>query len=66
MRAKLLSYDTEKHVLVIDMHHIISDQSSIAILMDEIKALYAGEDLAQLSIHYKDFAVWQNEYFKTD
>src|SRR5699024_2715062 len=48
IRAKLMPYGTGKSVLVIDMHHIISDQSSIAILMNEIKTLYAGGDLSPL------------------
>src|SRR5699024_2803682 len=66
IRVKLMSYGPEKHVLAIDMHHIISDQSSIAILMDEIKTLYNDEALTTLTIQYKDFADWQNRYFETD
>ncbi|MCK4258170.1 MAG: amino acid adenylation domain-containing protein [Halanaerobiales bacterium] len=60
-RVKLISLSKEKHVLLIDMHHIISDQSSIAILLEEIKDLYAEKTLSPLLIQYKDFAAWQNE-----
>ncbi|MCR8844313.1 amino acid adenylation domain-containing protein [Paenibacillus sp. SC116] len=63
MRVKLTSLSEEKHVLFIDMHHIITDQSSIAILLKEIAALYSGQALPELSIQYKDFAVWQNQSF---
>lgn len=65
LRIKLISLAEEKHVLLIDMHHIISDQSSIAILLEEIKALYSGKTLAPLQVQYKDFAAWQNELFKS-
>lgn len=65
LRVRLASIREEKHVLLIDMHHIISDQYSIAILIEEIRALYAGETLPSLTLQYKDFAAWQNEWFKS-
>ncbi|MCL6592077.1 MAG: amino acid adenylation domain-containing protein, partial [Firmicutes bacterium] len=64
-RVKLISLSEEKHLLFIDMHHIISDQSSIAILLREFSALYSGQRLAPLPVQYKDFAAWQNELFKS-
>ncbi|MHB8063734.1 MAG: amino acid adenylation domain-containing protein [Ruminiclostridium sp.] len=64
-RVKLISINEEKHVLFIDMHHIISDQSSIAVLLNEFTELYKGKDLPPLSIQYKDFAAWQNELFRS-
>ncbi len=66
IRVKVLSLSDEKHVLFIDMHHIISDQSSIAILLKEIKDLYAGKELEPLNVQYKDFAAWQNEVFASE
>ena len=65
LRVKLWRIDEEKHVLLIDMHHIISDQSSIAILLEEFKALYSGQELPPVTIHYRDFAAWQNQLFKS-
>ena len=56
----------EKHVLLFDMHHIISDGTSMGILVKEFTALYNGEELPELRIQYKDFSAWQNELFKTD
>ncbi len=49
----------DRHLLLFDMHHIISDGVSMNILMDEFARLYAGEALAPLRIQYKDYAVWQ-------
>lgn len=50
--------DTEKY-LMIDMPHIISDGISLQVLADDFFALYQGEKLATLRLHYKDFAEWQ-------
>ncbi|OPY27897.1 MAG: Acetyl-coenzyme A synthetase [Methanobacterium sp. PtaU1.Bin242] len=43
------------------MHHIISDGTSINILMQEIISLYEGKSLPTLKIQYKDYAVWQKK-----
>jgi hypothetical protein len=50
----------DRHFLMVDMHHIITDGTSIAILIREFIALYPGETLPDLRIHYKDFSEWQN------
>ncbi|NIM15222.1 MAG: hypothetical protein GTO45_24935, partial [Candidatus Aminicenantes bacterium] len=47
-------------LLLIDMHHIITDGTSQEILAKEFKALYKGEELQPLKLQYKDFAEWQN------
>ncbi len=54
------------HVLVYDMHHIISDGTSLGILIREFIQLYNGNQLPELRIQYKDFAVWQNTLFASD
>lgn len=61
LRVKCLSINSDEHILLIDMPHIISDQSSIAILLEEFITLYKGEKLPPLAIQYKDFAHWQNQ-----
>jgi acyl carrier protein len=48
-------------LLLYDVHHIIADGTSVALLMEEFTRLYAGETLAPLAVQYKDFAVWQNQ-----
>ncbi|MEE4001910.1 amino acid adenylation domain-containing protein, partial [Tenacibaculum sp. FZY0031] len=47
------------HLLLIDMHHIISDGVSHSILLEEFARLYEGEALPEVSLHYKDYAEWQ-------
>ncbi len=56
----------DKHLILFDMHHIISDGTSLNILIREIGNLYAGIKLPELRIQYKDFSAWQNDLFKTE
>ena len=72
LRTKLLKLDDLDHVLILSIHHIISDGWSIAILIREIAALYSslvsGHDspLAPLDIQYADFAAWQRDWLDGD
>ncbi|MCP4149015.1 MAG: amino acid adenylation domain-containing protein, partial [bacterium] len=47
------------HILVLDMHHIISDGISIEILVREFMELYAGKEMQPLPLQYKDYSQWQ-------
>ncbi|MCU0289761.1 MAG: condensation domain-containing protein, partial [Acidobacteria bacterium] len=60
LRVGLLKEKGDRHFLLVDMHHIISDGTSQNIMVKEFLALYREEDLAGLKIQYKDFARWQN------
>ncbi|MCP4155817.1 MAG: AMP-binding protein, partial [bacterium] len=60
MRAEILQLEEEKHILLVDMHHIISDGISTALLRKDFLALYEGKELPPLRIQYKDYAQWQN------
>ncbi|MCK4258506.1 MAG: non-ribosomal peptide synthase/polyketide synthase [Halanaerobiales bacterium] len=57
--------DAERYVLMYDIHHIISDGISMNILVSDFINLYQGNELPKMRIQYKDFAVWQNELFKS-
>ncbi|WP_413004018.1 amino acid adenylation domain-containing protein [Paenibacillus sp. 1P03SA] len=59
LRAGLIELEPELHLLLFDMHHMVSDGVSMSILVDEFSRLYAGETLPPLRIQYKDYAVWQ-------
>ncbi|WP_412055576.1 surfactin non-ribosomal peptide synthetase SrfAB, partial [Bacillus inaquosorum] len=61
IRAALLRIEAKKHLLLLDMHHIIADGVSRGIFVKELALLYKGEQLPEPALHYKDFAVWQNE-----
>jgi amino acid adenylation domain-containing protein len=66
-RASLLRTGDDAHVLLITMHHIVSDGLSGAIVIRELATLYgqtaAGERLPDLPIQYADFAAWQRSQF---
>lgn len=70
LRATVLQLDEHDHVLLLTMHHIISDGWSMSVLFRELGALYEafgqGEtsSLAALPIQYSDFAVWQREWLQ--
>jgi acyl transferase domain-containing protein/acyl carrier protein len=49
-----------KYILMVDMHHIISDGATQDILTREFMSLYNRENLTPLKLQYKDYAVWKN------
>nr|WP_251036222.1 non-ribosomal peptide synthetase [Paenibacillus sp. ISL-20] len=61
LRVGVIQVAAEKHVLLFDMHHIISDGVSVNVIARELSALYAGKELPELAIQYKDYAVWQQQ-----
>jgi amino acid adenylation domain-containing protein len=48
-----------EYLLLVDMHHIISDGTSLEVLTREFDQLFNGGELGELAIQYKDFAQWQ-------
>ncbi|AFZ23808.1 amino acid adenylation enzyme/thioester reductase family protein [Cylindrospermum stagnale PCC 7417] len=67
LRLLLLRLTTEEHILLVTMHHIISDAWSGGIFIREISALYQAfstgkpSPLPELPIQYADYAVWQQK-----
>ncbi len=61
LRVGLVEEAENRHVLMLDMHHIIADGISTLILIKDFFSLYAGEDLTTLEFHYKDFSEWKNK-----
>ncbi|NEW09936.1 amino acid adenylation domain-containing protein, partial [Paenibacillus sp. SYP-B3998] len=59
LRVGLIELTKERHILMLDMHHIISDGVSMGILVEEFVRFYSGEELPPLRIQYKDYAAWQ-------
>ncbi|KAF9322964.1 hypothetical protein BG006_001914, partial [Podila minutissima] len=74
IRAKLLQVADDEHVLVLTMHHIVSDGWSVAIVARELSRLYTAHcksdsnltSLSPLAIQYPDYAAWQRQWFKGD
>jgi len=70
LRVQLLQLAEEEYVLLLTLHHIISDGWSISVLIHEIGKIYeafvAGEPspLPELSVQYADYAAWQREWLE--
>jgi hypothetical protein len=68
VRARLLCLSEEEHILLLTVHHIVTDAWSMDVLAREVAALYAayalGEPspLAPLQIQYADYAHWQRRW----
>ncbi|XHX79763.1 MAG: amino acid adenylation domain-containing protein [Stenomitos frigidus ULC029] len=67
LRVTLLKLAETEHILLLTLHHIISDGWSMGVLMQELGALYAAflngqpSPLNELPIQYADFAHWQRQ-----
>jgi len=67
IRALLLRFAEDDHMLLLTIHHIVSDGWSIGILSDEIAAFYQSyldcqkPHLPELPFQFADFAIWQND-----
>src|SRR5882724_4746933 len=67
LRTKLLRIGDDEHVLLVTMHHIISDGWSMGVFLHELTTLYEafstghGPDLPELQIQYADYAQWERE-----
>ncbi len=64
LRVCLAGLEPERYLLLADMHHIISDGTSVGLLTKELTDLYAGKELPPLRVQYKDYALWQEKMFR--
>jgi hypothetical protein len=68
MRTTLLRLAPQEHILLLNMHHIISDGWSAGVLIHEISTYYTGYatgqrvQLPNLPIQYADYAIWQRTW----
>ena len=66
----IIKLAADSHILLLNMHHIISDGWSLGVLVQEIQALYPAfsanqsSPLPPLPIQYSDFAVWQRNWLQ--
>jgi amino acid adenylation domain-containing protein len=70
IRVTVFKSSAQDHVLLIALHHIVSDTWSIGLLAREINALYTaftrGEEptIPELPIQYADYSVWQRHWLQ--
>jgi amino acid adenylation domain-containing protein len=72
LRVRVLRLAPQEHLVVLVMHHVISDGWSMDVLLREVSTLYAafsrgeGSPLPELEIQYADYAVWQREWLQDE
>src|SRR5262249_14190615 len=70
LRASLVPLATAESLFLLTIHHIVSDGWSMAVFFRELGVLYTASaggqapPLAELTIQYADFAVWQREWLR--
>ncbi|RJS25315.1 hypothetical protein DRW03_09470 [Corallococcus sp. H22C18031201] len=70
LRALLLKLQPREHLLLLTLHHIVSDGWSLGVLVREMSALYASfaqgrpSPLPELPVQYADYAVWQRTWLQ--
>jgi amino acid adenylation domain-containing protein/non-ribosomal peptide synthase protein (TIGR01720 family) len=70
LRAALLQVSPNDYVLVLTLHHIVSDGWSLQVMIEELVQLYAGFNLDHdaglpaLPIQYADYALWQRQWME--
>jgi amino acid adenylation domain-containing protein/natural product biosynthesis luciferase-like monooxygenase protein/non-ribosomal peptide synthase protein (TIGR01720 family) len=70
LRVALLRLGPQDHVMVVVMHHIVSDGWSVEVLIREVTELYRAfsegraPELPKLPIHYADYAAWQRSWLQ--
>ncbi len=72
IRARLLQLADDKHILLLNQHHIVSDGWSLGVLLRELNALYTAycagqpDPLPPLEIQYPDYAAWQRQWLSEE
>ena len=70
IRGRLIRLAEDEHVLLVTMHHIVSDGWSMGVMVRELNALYRAflgglaDPLPELEIQYADYAVWQRQWIE--
>ncbi len=68
LRARVMRLASREHVVLLTLHHIVSDGWSMGVLIRELASLYRAarsgvrSPLPELPVQYADFAVWQREW----
>ena len=70
IRGKVLKLGAQEHILMVNIHHIVSDDWSANIIFKELfsilDALQDGKevDLPALTVQYLDYSIWQRQWFE--
>ncbi len=59
-RVTIIEKSEDLNIMLFDINHIISDEISMDIIMNELSKIYNNEELPEMKIQYKDYSEWQN------
>ncbi|MGH8079833.1 MAG: amino acid adenylation domain-containing protein, partial [Lysobacter sp.] len=72
IRGRLLRLAAQDHILLLTVHHVVSDGWSMSVLMRELGELYRAyavdgvaidsDPLPPLPVQYADYAIWQRQW----
>ncbi|HEX6913398.1 MAG TPA: condensation domain-containing protein, partial [Longimicrobium sp.] len=72
IRGRLVRLAADDHVLLLTLHHIVADDWSMDVLVDELGRLYAAfqageaDPLPALPVQYADYAAWQRRWVRDE
>lgn len=66
IRMEVHYIDNKKTFVLMDAHHIVMDGTSLNNFIIEFERLYNGDNLKNIPIQYKDYAVWEEKYNESD
>jgi tyrocidine synthetase-3 len=61
LRLGIIKTGETHYILMMDMHHIISDGTSLAIFLEDFMKAYDRKSLPELRLQYRDFSEWHNQ-----
>jgi amino acid adenylation domain-containing protein/non-ribosomal peptide synthase protein (TIGR01720 family) len=70
LRVRVIRREVDVHAVLFTLHHIVSDEWSMGVLVRELNALYGAflddrpSPLPELPVQYADFSVWQREWLR--
>ena len=71
-RVNLIRLNEHEHILLVVIHHIVSDGASMRVLFREVAAYYEARltgtvaELAELPVQYADYSVWQRQWLDSE
>ncbi|MEV6598627.1 amino acid adenylation domain-containing protein [Actinoplanes sp. NPDC051346] len=66
LRATLVRSAPTEHVLLLTLHHAVSDGWSLSIVLEDLMALYRSVELPELEFGYVDYTHWQRSWLTGD
>ncbi|WP_027084592.1 non-ribosomal peptide synthetase [Cohnella panacarvi] len=67
LRVKLFRLqEPAAHLLLLDLHHLVADGVSMAVLARQFMALYEGKPVWELPVQYRDYAAWHSEWLTSE